>query len=178
MLTRSEKEKLIGEISELWKNSKGIVFYDFDKMQAGETVEFRKEIKNSQLRAYVSKNTFLRLGAKNAGITISEEEEKIFSGQTGIVFSPNDSLIPCRVVYGFSKKGGKPVVKGGYIDGRFVDLSTVSELAEIPSKEAIYQRLAFSLNALVAHVAILLNSILLKLVYALSAVKNKKDTNN
>lgn len=179
MLTRSEKEKLIEEITELWKNSKGIVFYDFNKMQASEAVEFRKEIRKADLKAYVSKNTLLRIGAEKSGIKISKkEEEEIFSKQTGIVTSFENSLTSCRVVYDFFRRKGKPAIKGGFIDGRFIDLSGVSELAKIPSKEAVYQRLASNLNAPVAKLAFSLNAILLKLVYAISAVKTKKEEKN
>ncbi|HOW02552.1 MAG: 50S ribosomal protein L10 [Caldisericia bacterium] len=177
MLTRKEKEKLIEEISGLWSNSKGVVFYNFEKMQANEAVEFRKEIKLNNLKAYISKNTLLKKGAKNSGIEISEEQDGIFRGQTGIVYSSEDPLIPCRVIYGFIRKTGKPVIKGGYIDGRFVNSKDVLELAEISSKEAIYQKLAFTLNSPVSKLAVTLNAILSKLVYAINEVKNKKEKN-
>lgn len=178
MLTRKEKEKLIEEISELWKNSKGIVFYNFEKMQANEAIEFRKEIKISNLKAYISKNTLLLKGAKTNGIEISEKEDSIFSGQTGMVYSSEDPLIPCRVIYSFFRKSGKPVIKGGYIDGRFISSKDVLELAEIPSKEAVYQRLASTLNAPAGKLAFALNAILSKLVYAINEVKIKKEKNN
>jgi len=178
LLTRTEKEKLIEEISELWENSKGIVFYNFEKMQANEAVEFRKEIKNSNLRASVLKNTLLKKGAENAGIEITEKEKGIFLRQTGIVYSSEDPLVPCRVIYSFFRKSGKPVIKGGYIDGRFLSPNDVFELAEIPSKEAVYQRLASTLNAPVGKLAVALNAILSKLVYAINEVKIKKEKNN
>ena len=54
----------------------------------------------------------------------------------------------------------------------------ILELALIPSKEAMYQRLASTLNAPAGKLAFALNAILSKLVYAINEVKIKKEKNN
>lgn len=177
MLTRKEKEKLIKKIEEIWKNSKGIIFYDFEKMKVNETVDFRKEIRSAGLIAYVSKNNLIKIGAQNAGIKLDEKNKEFFSKQTGLVFSSEDLLKPCKIVYDFFRRNRKPIIKGGYIDGKFVLSKDVEELAIIPSKEAVYQRLASDLLLPQANLAMSLNNIVTKLVYALNAVKSKKEYN-
>jgi len=177
LLTRSKKGELIKRVCELWKKAKGIVFYDFEKMKANEAVDFRKELKNSGLRAFVSKNTLIKIGARNSGITLDEKIEEVFSKQTGIVVSFEEPLSPCKVVYDFFKRNGKPAIKGGFIDGKFVYPKDIEELAKVSSKEAVYQRLASVLLMPQANLAMSLNGIISKLLYALNALKSKKESN-
>jgi large subunit ribosomal protein L10 len=178
LLTRKEKSVILEELSDLWKNAKSIVFYNFDKMLANEIVDFRKTIKNAGAKVYVYKNTLLKIGAKNVGIDIDEENSKIFSNQTGLIASEDDPLMTPRLIVDIYYRKGKPVIKGGYFEGRFISIDQVKQLAGISSKESMYQLLANRLISPATSLACGLNNVVVNLLNVLNAIKSKKEEIN
>ena len=178
MLTREEKSEILDEISDLWKNSKSMVFYNFNKMLSNEIVDFRKTIKSSGAKVFVFKNTLIKLGAKRAGITISDVDSLIFTNQTGLITTEGDPLNAPKLVTEIFYKKGKPKIKGGFFEGRFINSDQVKQLASISSREEIYQRLAYTMASPITKLACSLNNVLVNLLTVLNAVKNKKEEIN
>ncbi len=178
MITKQQKESVINELLEIWQNSKSLVFYNFEKMTAAEMESFRKEIRKNGLKAYVCKNTLIGKSAEKAGIEWNNFADSLFVSQTGIVISQEDPLVGPKTMDQIFKERRKPVIKGGYFEGRFISVDNVKALASIPSREILNQQLAYTLLGPVTMFAASLNNTVAKLVYALNAVKEKKETQN
>jgi large subunit ribosomal protein L10 len=179
MLTRNEKEKVLLEMVDYWKNGKSFVFYNFTKMQASDVTLLRKKLRASHSVAFVVKNTLIQLSAKQAGINLDEKlSNEMFKGQTGIVVSLEDPISGPKVIDQFFFDYRKPEIKGGFFEGRLLDQFQVKELATIPPREVLNQRLAYDLLSPVTMLARSLNSTVAKIVFAINAVKEMKEKTN
>lgn len=178
MINKQKKESVILEMTDIWENAKSMVFYSFDKMAAEDMEYFRKEIRRNGLRAYVCKNTLMGKSAEKVGIEINSTSAKLFIGQTGVVYSIHDPLIGPKTMDQFIKDKRKPIIKGGYFEGRFISPENVKALASIPSREVLNQQIAYTLLAPVTKLACSLNNTVAKIAYALNAVREQKEKQN
>lgn len=179
MLTREEKEKVLLEMVDYWKNGKSFVFYNFSKMQAADITLLRKKLRASKSVAFVVKNTLIQLSAKQAGIQFDEKlANELFQGQTGIVVSLEDPVSGPKVIDQFFFDYRKPEVKGGFFEGKLLNQFQVKELATIPPREVLHQRLAYDLLSPVSMLARSLNSTVAKIAFAINAVKEMKEKLN
>jgi large subunit ribosomal protein L10 len=179
MLTRGEKEKVLSEMVDYWKKGKSFVFYNFSKMKASDVTLLRKKLRSSHSVAFVVKNTLIQLSAKQAGIALDEKlSNTMFQGQTGIVVSLEDPISGPKVIDQFFFDYRKPEIKGGFFEGRLLDQFQVKELATIPPREVLNQRLAYDLLAPVTKLARGLNNTVAKIVFAINAVKELKEKAN
>jgi large subunit ribosomal protein L10 len=178
MITKQQKKVVINEMVEIWKSSKSMVFYNFDKMNATDMEYFRKEIRRNGLRAYVCKNTLMDKSAEKAGIDTSTATDKLWVGQTGLVFSTDDPLITPKIMDQLFREKKKPVIKGGFFEGKFITPENVKSLASIPSREVLNQQLAYTLLAPVTMLACTLNNTVAKIAYVLNAVREQKESQN
>ena len=179
MLTRSEKEKVLLEMADYWKTGKSFVFYNFEKMAASDVTLLRKKLRAEKAVAFVVKNTLIQLSAKQAGLKFDEKiASDLFQGQTGIVVSLEDPISGPKIIDKFFFDYRKPEVKGGFFEGKLLSASQVKELATIPPREVLNQRLAYDLLAPVTKLACSLNNTIAKVVFAINAVKELKEKAN
>jgi len=179
LLTKEEKRVIVEELKQMWVDSKSFVFYSFEKMNAADITKLRKELRANKVKAYVAKNNLIALSAKLAGIELDKNlSDSIFIGQTGIVASQSDPLMGPKTVNAFYRMNNKPVIKGGYFEGKLLTINEVIMLATIPPKEVLQQRLAYAVLSPVTKVASSLNNVVAKIVNVLNAVKEEKEKNN
>ena len=63
---------------------------------------------------------------------------------------------------------------GGILENKFINATQVADLAKLPSKQELYAKIVGSINAPVSGFVNALAGNLKNLVYALSAIKDKK----
>ena len=140
-MTKEEKNKIIGELAEKFKESN--FFYITDA--AGLTVEqvnaFRKMCYEKQVEYKVVKNTLIKkaLEASNFSDTASFDE-KVLKGFSGILFSKNSGNAPAKVIKEFRVKNKveKPLLKGASIDSDlFIGNDQLEALVALKSKNEL-----------------------------------------
>jgi len=179
LLTKEEKRVIVEDLKQMWTDSKSFVFYSFEKMNAADITKLRKELRAQKVKAYVAKNNLIALSAKLAGIDLDKNlSDSIFSGQTGIVASQNDPLTGPKTVNNFYRENNKPVIKGGFFEGKLLTIDQVIMLASVPPLEVLQQRLAYAVLSPVTKVASGLQNVAAKIVYVLNAVKEQKEKIN
>jgi large subunit ribosomal protein L10 len=75
----------------------------------------------------------------------------------------------------FAKDNGLPTVKSGLFEGEVYDAAGVEQLSKLPSRKELLGMLANVMQAPITGLAVSLNNIILKLPYAINAVKEKKE---
>ena len=65
--------------------------------------------------------------------------------------------------------------KVGLVDGQVISVDEIKTLAELPSREELLARMLRSMNAPVSGLVTVLSGTIRSLVYALNAVKEKKE---
>ena len=125
----SEKQAIVAQLTEKIQNATAGVLVDYKGITVEEDTALRKECRENDVDYAVVKNTLLRFAFNNTGLS---ELDDLLNGTTSLALC-SDPVAPARVMADYAKKlNGKFEIKGGFMDGKAVDLDTINSLAAIP----------------------------------------------
>ena len=170
--TLKAKEAEVAEIQEKLQKSQSVMFLDYRGLTVSEVTELRNKMRAAGVEYKVIKNTMMRRAAQEAGV---EGLDEILEGPTAVAFGYEDPVAPAKILVDFIENAKKTQLKGGVLVGRAMSQAEIKDLASLPSKEQLLAKLMGSLNAPVTGLVMALSGIPRKLVYALNAIKEKKE---
>lgn len=159
MSSLNEKKALVADLTEKFQESKATVVVDYLGINAKQTTELRKLLRENDVHYVVAKNTLLKRAAADAG---QKGLDDLFQGVTAIAFSP-DEVAAANLISKFSKDNNILTVKGGSLEGEAIDADKVKVLGSLPSREGLLSQVASVFKAPLQNV-----------VYALEAVRKKE----
>ena len=171
-MPRPEKEAVVQEIAEIFKNAKGVFINDFQGLNVEKMGELRQKCREASVEYRVVKNTLARLAAKEAGW---EEMTDFLQGPSAIAFSYDDPSKPARVLTEFAKAEEKPKLKMSLFEGAFYGPDKVKEIAVLPSKDILLTKIVGGFNSPIQGFVGGLSGLIRKFVLTLNAVKESKE---
>lgn len=171
MLTRSQKEEVVKDLTEKIKASKSIVFADYSGVKTNDINELKSRLKKEGTNLRVIKKKLVDLSLKNAKI---EVDIKSLPGQLAITISDNDEVAPARVLSKFAKENENLKILGGVLGVKGMSAKEVSDLAKLPSKEEMLAKLVGTLNAPLTGLVNVLSGNTRGLVTVLKAIADSK----
>lgn len=171
MLTRSQKEEVVKDLTEKIKASKSIVFADYSGVKTNDINELKSRLKKEGTNLRVIKKKLVDLSLKNAKI---EVDIKSLSGQLAITISDNDEVAPARVLSKFAKENENLKILGGVLGVKGMSAKEVNDLAKLPSKEEMLAKLVGTLNAPLTGLVNVLSGNTRGLVTVLKAIADSK----
>ncbi len=156
MITKDKKKEIVGKVSELLKDSKSVVFFNFKKFPVKETIEMRRALRVAEVNYFVAKRTLAKLAFDSAKIegTIPE-----IVGETALAFGA-DLTAPAREVYNFQKKYKDSIsIVGGIFDGKYMSKEEMMSIALIPSQETLYAQFVNVINSPIQGLVMALDAI-------------------
>jgi large subunit ribosomal protein L10 len=162
-----KKLEYVAKLKERLKPGKAFYFTDFTGLAVKNLEMLRSELRKNNASYVVLRNTLGYLTMKDLGFEESSIRE-LFVGPTGIAIAFDDPVVLAKILHNIANLK----VKGGIIEGEFVDADGVVQLAKIPPKEVLYSYLIGSVNVVGNFVGIL-ESIIRDLIYTLEALKDK-----
>jgi large subunit ribosomal protein L10 len=166
-----KKKVIVKKLSENIKSAKGIIFADYRGLTVEQDTELRVALRNAGVKYSVVKNTLTKLAIKENEI---EGLDNFMEGPTSMAFSEEDVVAPAKVLSQFADKFEHLQIKVGIVEGKVVDLNTIKELAELPSKEVLVARALGGLKSPISGFVNVLNGNLRGLVVALNAIAENK----
>lgn len=167
-----QKQVIINEIKEAYENSQSVVLVEYRGLDVAEITELRSNYRNANVNYKVYKNTMMKLAFKELGI---EEFNEYLTGPNAVAFSTEDAVAGAKVSNDFAKDHENLVIKAGIVDGKVIGVEEVKALASLPSKEVLIAQVLGTLNAPISGFANVLQGTIRQAVYALNAVKEKKE---
>ena len=153
----SEKQAVVEALSEKLKNSAAGVLVDYKGITVAEDTALRNELRKNNVEYAVVKNTLLCFAVKNVGM---DELSDVLNGTTALAISHEDPVAPARVINDFAKKlKDKFEIKGGYMDGKVMELSEVQALANIPALPILQAQVLGTMLAPITGLAVVLKQI-------------------
>jgi large subunit ribosomal protein L10 len=134
-MTREEKNQVIDVLAEKINNTSHIYVTDTLGLNAGDTVDLRKECFKNEIELVVAKNTLLKKAIEKSDKDLSGLFEAL-TGPTSIMLSEVGNK-PAKLIKDFRKKKDieKPVLKGAYVEEDFyLGNEQIDALASIKSK--------------------------------------------
>lgn len=150
------KQKLVEEIKDKISRAKSVVFVSFLGTNVASDTKLRKDIRDVKSEYKVYKNTLLLRALNEMGF---EGVEGYLHGSTSVAIDYEDEVSIAKVVSNAKKDNEKLEIKFGILNGKVVDNKYVDELANIPTREELYAKLAFLFKAPMQRLAIGLKAV-------------------
>lgn len=163
------------EIVELLKNnfSKSASFLvDFRGLTVGQMQVLRKELRGKGGTLKVAKARLMKRAIE--GMEEAEEFSPLLRGQVGIVFAEQEPSAVAKVLALFSKKNEALTLIAGCLESQVLGKDAVVRIAELPSKEVLLAQVCGAVQAPISGLASVLNILILRLLWSLKQVAEKK----
>ena len=142
-MDRSEKERLVAELTERLKASETMIVADYRGLTVTEIDELRTKLLEHGARFSVVKNTLTRRAAESAGV---DTLLALLEGPTAIAFLESDGD-PVAVAKALddAAKAEVLVIKGGLLEGAELGADDVKRLAKLPPADTLRAQLVGAL---------------------------------
>lgn len=133
MLTRAQKEEQVSELKEKFGRATGVFVADYCGLTVEEVNELRKGLRGDdpdECEYSVTKNSVLRLAVADTDLSSLAD---CFTGPTAIAISYGDPARVAKVLVECGKANKVFELKGGFLDGKALDVEEVGKLATLPS---------------------------------------------
>lgn len=167
-----QKQAVINEIKEAYENSESVVLVEYRGLDVAELTELRAKFREGNVNYKVYKNTMLKIAFKELGL---EDFNEFLNGPNAVAFSNEDAVSGAKIAHDFAKDHKNLIIKSGIVDGQVMSKEEVERLAKLPSKEVLIAKALGSLNAPISGFVNVLHGTMRQAVYALNAVKEKKE---
>lgn len=161
-----KKEQEVAEITELLKGSTLTILANYRGLNVAQMQTFRRDLRDSEARFRVVKNTLTGIAATNAGL---EEIHPFLEGPTAIVTSGEDPVGPAKTTQNFARTSRTLEIKAGVLEGNLIPASEVERLASLPTRDELLGKVVGGLNAPLAGLVGVLSGPVRSLAYVLQA---------
>ena len=166
-MARPDKAATVAELTDAFSNSAAAVLTEYRGLTVKDLKTLRRSLGEDATYA-VAKNTLTAIAAKEAGI---EGIEDSLTGPTAIAFVTGDIAAATKGLRDFAKANPSLAIKGGVLEGKFLDAKAVLKLADLESREVLLAKLAGAMQANLAKAAYLLAAPLSQGARALGALQ-------
>jgi large subunit ribosomal protein L10 len=155
-VTRAKKieavEKLGGEL----KSVSSVIVATYSKLTVAQDFELRKTLRPTGAKYRVVKNTLAERAGKGTRI---EEALKNLQGVTSIAYTEGDPVALAKALAKYAKDNPEFTFKAGVVEGRVITVKEIEALATMPSKDELYSKLLFLLNAPAQRMVTVMNAV-------------------
>lgn len=142
MPSQNNKET-VSAIKEQLENGGAMWVVDYRGLTVKEVQQLRRNIRNAGAIMKVYKNTLMHLALQDLEMPNLDE---ILAGPSAFVFAGEDPVASAKAIRDFAKENEALEIKGGMMDGAFVDAAQVNAIASLPSREELIAKLLGSLQ--------------------------------
>lgn len=175
MATNLEKKRaVVDKVSGMAKQASLALAVDYQTMTANQMNQLRKRAREDDVSVYVVKNTLARKALSETPYGCMADE---LSGPLALFFSNEEAAAAARLIKTFAKDNEGIEVKIIALDGELRDLSDVSRLASLPSREQALSILLAVIKEPIAQLTRILVAPTAKLVRTVDAVRMQKQGN-
>jgi large subunit ribosomal protein L10 len=155
-------------------SAKILIVTNYAGLSVAAQTKLRSEIAKTEGEFTVAKNTLLSriLGKKLGGLPSDLEE--VLRGPTAILIGQSDVVTSTKALTKFIDDNQLPSIKIAIMGDKILKPDDITTLSKLPNKEQLIANLLAQLNAPTQNFVSILSANMRNLVYALSAIKNKK----
>jgi large subunit ribosomal protein L10 len=143
-LTKAKKAVKIEQLADELKGSTSAIVGTFAKLTVSQDFELRKVVRNAGGRYRVVKN---KLAARASQGTKVEQALQGLKGVSSVAYTDGDPVALAKALSTWMAENAEYTFKLGIVDGNLISVDEVKRLATMPSKEAIFAKLLFLINA-------------------------------
>jgi len=164
-------QEMMANIKSDLENAGAVWVVDACGLTVKETEELRRAVREAGAFMKVYKNPVMRIALKELD---SVNMDSILEGPSAFVFCEGDVAAAAKAVTEFAKANNKLEVKGGMMEGQFVDAAQVAAIASLPSKEVLLAQIAGAISCVGRGLATTINGVPRGLAQAIKQVSEQK----
>ena len=155
-VSRAKKTEQVEKLGKELQNVSSLIVTTYSKLTVAQDYELRKTLRTSGAKYLVVKNTLAERAAKGTKV---EEVLKNLSGVTSIAYTSGDPVALAKALAKYAKDNPEFTFKSGVVEGRVISINQIQALATMPSKEEIYAKLLFLMNAPAQRLVTVMNAV-------------------
>ena len=127
---------------------------DYRGLSVKEIQVLRNQIREADASMKVYKNTLMHLALAELDLP---SLDAILEGPSAFVFAGEDPVASAKALKDFAKTNENLSIKGGMMDGAFLDKAQVEAVASLPSREELIAKLLGTINNPMSQIVRVLN---------------------
>ena len=155
-VTKAKKIELGEKLGKDLKDVSSLIVTTYNKLTVPQDYELRKMLRSSGAKYRVVKNTIAERAAKGTKV---EGALKDLAGVTSIAYTKGDPVALAKALSKYAKDNPEFSFKAGIVEGRVVTIKEIESLASMPSKEELYSKLLFLINAPAQRLVTVMNAV-------------------
>jgi large subunit ribosomal protein L10 len=144
MKKKSDKQKDLEALRKEFENAPNVFVTGFEKITVQQDFELRKTVRGAGGKYKVVKNN---LAAKASEGTGTDSLLANLAGMTSLAYTAGDPVALAKALTGYAKTNPSFTFKAGFVEGRAIDVKSIQELAQLPSREEILSKVLFLILA-------------------------------
>lgn len=150
--TLANKQEIVGELKTLLDDSHSAFVIDYEGLTVAEISDLRGRLRESGAVCKISKNTLLKRAIE--GQEQWQELESLLTGTSAVLLTQEDIGSAVKAYKKFQKDTKKTELRGGVLEGKLLDSKGAEALADLPTKDELYAKIAIGINAVATKIAL------------------------
>lgn len=168
-MLRTEKKKFVSDLEKIYQVSNSLIITRYHGLTVSDITTLRLSLKEFGASFKVVKNTLSKIAASNVNL---EHNSHMFSGPTAIAYS-EDPIAAAKGVVAFAKNNDNLQIVCGIINNQILDISSVHQLAALPSLDQLRGHIVGILQASASNIARVTQAPAIALARVVYAYANK-----
>jgi large subunit ribosomal protein L10 len=144
MKKKEDKKKDIDSLRQDLANLKNLFVTGYEKLRVGQDFELRKVVRGVGAKYRVVKNNVAEIASEG---TAAEKVLKDLRGMTSVAYTFKDPVALAKALTAYAKINPTFTFKAGLVEGRVIDVKSINDLATMPSKDQLFAKLLYVINA-------------------------------
>jgi large subunit ribosomal protein L10 len=143
-VTKAKKAEQIEKLNVSLQKASSMIVGTFSKLTVAKDDQLRRTVRSVGGRYQVVKNTLAQRASEGTKVG---EALKGLKGVTSIAYTEGDPVALAKALSKYVDDNPEFSFKSGVLEGRVISINEIKALATMPSKEEIYSKLLFLINA-------------------------------
>jgi len=144
MKKKADKKKDLEALRKQLEQAKNVFLTGYEKLTVQQDFELRKTVRSVGGGYKVIKNNIAEKAAEGTG---AADLMKNLAGMTSMAYTSGDPVALAKALTAYAKINPSFTFKAGIVEGRVIDMQSITDLANMPSKEQIYAKLLWLIQA-------------------------------
>jgi len=171
-MNREEKAAAVSELNEAMGTATNAFLIQFRGITVPQVTELRKQIRETNSRYVVVKNTLALIAVKDSPLTKLKD---FFKGETAVAFNSTDGVVLAKALTKFAKDVPAVQFKGALLAGQVVPASQIQAIASLPSRDELLSKLLYLMQHPIRGLAVVLNANIRNIAVVIDQVRQQRE---
>lgn len=156
MKKKADKQQDGVDLRKSLEDAQHLFLAGFEKMTVAQDYALRKTVRQAGGNYQVVKNNVVQKAAEGTG------KEPLFeklAGMTSLAYTAGDPVALAKALTAYAKANPALTFKAGMVEGRVIDIAGIQDLSSMPSKEALWSKILWLINAPAQRLVTVINGV-------------------